>query len=111
VLAFCLAEMTYFEMRGGVAQNIAGLALVVLALGPWLSGMGPIVARLATYAFGVYLCHMLFTELVKAFRIYMGWERTFPLDVARWAIAVGGSFIVVHLLRSNRYTRWLIPNH
>ena len=110
-MAFCLAEMTYVQMRGGVAQNVAGLALVVIALGPWLNGLGPIVARLATYAFGVYLCHMLFTELVRVIRIYMEWERSFLIDVARWALAVSGSFIVVHLLRSNRYTRWLIPSH
>lgn len=104
-----LVYMTLKDHAGGLPQNLAGIGLLTVALLPWPKRWIAPLAAVSVLSYGVYLDHMLFTELVRAFREVMGWERTFPLDLVRFGVSLTGAFVLAALLKRWWLTRPMVP--
>lgn len=104
-----LITMMVHDHGGGIAQNLAGMGLLSVALLPWPPRWIAPLAAVSVLSYGVYLDHMIFTELVRTVREQMGWEKSFPIDLARFAVAVVGSFVMAAMLRRWWLTRPMVP--
>jgi surface polysaccharide O-acyltransferase-like enzyme len=90
-----------------VMRGLSGLGCMLAALGPW---RGPILARLAAYgrnAYGIYLCHVLIGEIVRAVADKAHMETSPMLDLLIFAASFAGSLALVQLLARSRWTAWL----
>lgn len=104
-----LLWMTYHDHSGGIFQNMAGMGLLSVALLPWPTKWIAPLAAVSVLSYGVYLDHMIFTEMVRTVREAMGWERTFALDIVRYIVSLTCSFGLAWLLRKWWLTRPMVP--
>jgi len=92
-----------------LGRNLAGLGLFTFALVPSrffvFSGLAPI-GRLS---FGVYLAHPLVIGACKSVAHISGQAQRWWMDLAVFAAAFVGSYLLTLLLRNNHWTKRLIP--
>jgi len=106
---FCLGAMVITSTYSSLLQCLAGFGWVIVALGWWPRRLAEPLVKLATYSYGVYLCHLLFAEALRPLRIMLGMEQSLAFDLVRFCITLVFAFITAILMRRWWATRWLIP--
>ena len=92
--------------RNAALENLAGIAALAAAMGPWDGPFIRLAARFGKHAYGIYLAHLLFLELF--FAILAAQASRIPGPCAlEFAAALGFSYALVWLLSQWRGTRWL----
>lgn len=94
--------------RDNLAENIAGVGALLIALAPWVTPALTWLARLGPSAYGIYLSHMLFIKSGEAIFNKLGIPATWQVDVTIFVLAVLGSAGLSWLLARSRYTSWLV---
>ncbi len=106
--AACGIAWLHLAGRNSAVETLAGLALLVAALGPsfpsWLAGWRGVTSL----SFGVYLSHLLFIKTAQSVIDKTGCDVSVGQDLAVYLLAVGGSLALTGILMRVRGTRWLI---
>jgi peptidoglycan/LPS O-acetylase OafA/YrhL len=100
-----------------IPRALTGLGSVLVALAPWrlwqfdasnpaLSVVGP-MARLGRYGYGIYLCHVLIIETVRAVAARLHLNPSWGLDLMLFGLSFAGSTILVLLFARTRFLAWL----
>ena len=107
-VALLATGWTWQAGRSLFAENLAGIAFLIFALG---SFEGPWVRRAAKFgplAYGIYLSHLLFIKVCEACATRLQWTESMALDLATFALAAGLSTALAWSLSKCRHTRWLV---
>jgi len=88
-------------------ENLAGIATLAAAMGPWNGPLIRLAARGGRYAYGIYLAHALFLEAFFAALGARHIRSTTPQKIVMFTAALGLSYALVWLLNQWRGPRWL----
>lgn len=106
--AACGVAWLHLAGRNPAVETLAGLALLIAALGPstpsWLAGWRGV----ASLSFGVYLSHLLFIKTAQSVIDWFGCDFSAGQDLAVFVFAVCGSVVLTGILTRFRGTRWLV---
>lgn len=94
--------------RNALAENLAGLSCVLVALAPWSTRLLSRIGQMGPKAYGIYLSHLLFIKSAEAVLNKLHVPATPSLDVGVFALAVVGSTALSWVLARFRATRWLV---
>ncbi len=90
-----------------VPRALSGLGCMLAALAPWNGAWVPILARIGRYSYGIYLCHVLIAEFVRALVSHMHFPASPALDMLNFFLTLIGSIVVVLVLGRSPRTAWL----
>lgn len=88
--------------------TLAGLGVMVAALGPARTAWIGRLAKLGPLAYGIYLGHMLFIKVLEALAVALDAPVTWQLDVTVFFIAAASSTLLAWALSRRRQMRWLV---
>jgi peptidoglycan/LPS O-acetylase OafA/YrhL len=88
-------------------RAMTGLGCMLAALSPWKQQLWAGVAKLGRRGYGIYLCHVLPIEIVKAITNKKGFAHTPALDVAVFAVSFVAAVSIALLLDRSKKTAWL----
>lgn len=91
-----------------LAETLAGLAFMVLALGPSVGGWAARLSVLGPLAYGIYLSHLLFIKVFESLAAKLGVGICWQLDLSVFAAAAVLSTLLAWALSLRRSTRWLV---
>ncbi len=94
--------------RNILLENIAGAALFLAAM---YTGNSPVVHRLAGFgrdAYGIYLIHVLFLEMLFAILPRLHIPNSYPLKFTETIVVSLISLGLVRLIRRSRLTAWTV---
>lgn len=107
ILALLCSGMQVFHGISLIPRAATGLGMMLVALAPWRLPLTPILARLGRYSYGIYLCHVLVVELVRAVIAKLHLGTSLGTDVLIFLVSCAASFAVVKILNRWRATMWL----
>jgi peptidoglycan/LPS O-acetylase OafA/YrhL len=107
VSLLCMA-LDAWLLRNRLAENLAGLALLIFALADWRLPRLDRVARLGTLAYGIYLSHLLFIKTLQAALAKLAVPETLTVVTGVFAVAAVCSTLLAWSLSRSRWTRWLV---
>ena len=90
------------------AATLAAAGVMVLALGPSVTGW---VARLGTFgplAYGIYLSHLLVIKLLESLLAKLGAPICWELDFGVFVVSAALSTLLAWALSRRRWSRWLV---
>jgi len=90
-----------------VPRALSGLGCMLAALAPWNGPLVPVLARLGRYSYGIYLCHVLIAEVVRALASHSHLPDSAGLDMLVFVPTLAGSIVVVLALGRSPRTAWL----
>lgn len=94
------------QMR--LAENLAGLGFMLVALGPIPGRWVKAVASLGPLAYGIYFSHLLFIKVFEAAAAHLAAPHCWQLDVASFASSALLSTALAWGLSRWRWSRWLV---
>jgi len=109
-LLLVVASTAWVWRFGGakLPETLAGLGVMVAALGPartvWIGRL----ARLGPLAYGIYFAHMLFIKVLEAVAVRLDAPVTWQQDVTVVLIAAAASTLLARALSRRAATRWLV---
>jgi peptidoglycan/LPS O-acetylase OafA/YrhL len=107
-LAVLLEAIVWYAYRSRPAENLAGIAFLIFALGDWRSPALARLGRLGPLAYGIYLAHPLFIKVLESVEAKLGLaENGFTL-VGTFVIAAAASTLLAWSLSRSRWSRWLV---
>ena len=65
------------------------------------------MARIGRYGYGIYLCHVLIVELIRAISSRANLGPSALLDIVNFTLSFSGSLILVQLLARSKRLAWL----
>jgi len=93
-----------------IPRALTGLGSFMAALAPW-NWSGPtfaILARWGRYGYGIYLCHVLVVEAVRALAArLLHLETSVPLDLGIFILGFLGSVMLVSIIGKSPRLAWL----
>jgi hypothetical protein len=107
VAVSCIAWTWRFG-RNTLAENVAGLSCVLVALAPWSTRMLARIGAMGPRAYGIYLSHLLFIKSAEAVLNKLHVSPTPAVDIGVFGLAVLGSTALTWVLGHFRATRWLV---
>jgi peptidoglycan/LPS O-acetylase OafA/YrhL len=107
VAVLCLATDAWL-LRNRLAENLAGVALLIFALADWRLPQLDRLARLGALAYGIYLSHLLFIKTLQAARAKLAIPETLMVVLGVFTIAAASSTLLAWCLSRSRWTRWLV---
>ncbi len=108
VLVVGCTAWTWHEGSSRLAENLAGLGVMILALGPLPAAWVGQLARLGPLAYGIYFGHLLVIKCFEAVATKVGWGVSWPLDVTIFIGSVVLSTLLAGAMSQWRGTRWLV---
>jgi peptidoglycan/LPS O-acetylase OafA/YrhL len=90
------------------AETLAGLGVLLVALGPWRAAWCERLARWAPLAYGIYLAHLVPIKVLEALAARAALPVDWRCDLAIFAIAAACTTAAVWALCRGRWTRWLV---
>jgi surface polysaccharide O-acyltransferase-like enzyme len=107
VAVACIAWTWRFG-RNTLAENVAGLSCVLVALAPWSTRVLARIGQMGPRAYGIYLSHLLFIKSSESVLNKLHVSVTPAVDIGVFAVAVLGSTALTWVLSRFRATRWLV---
>jgi peptidoglycan/LPS O-acetylase OafA/YrhL len=108
VAAIIATAWTWHAGRNMIAENLAGLAFLIFALGGWDNAWVRRLAALGPLAYGIYLSHLLFVKTCESVTTKLHWPDSVAVDLATFAVAASGSTLLAWLLTRSKWTRWAV---
>jgi peptidoglycan/LPS O-acetylase OafA/YrhL len=106
VFATCIGLMWAYGNHS-LTRNVAGLALMAMALceprGPVLKKLG----RLGKYSFGIFLIHYLILAVLCRLPLW-NWQPDVLRAAVLFSLVLGLSYLATRLLYAHRATQWLV---
>jgi hypothetical protein len=90
-----------------IPRAFTGLGCMLAALSPWSGRAVTFMARIGRYGYGIYLCHVLIVELIRAMSSRAHLAPSPLLDVMNFTLSFAGSLILVQLLARSKRLAWL----
>lgn len=90
-----------------IPRGLSGLGCMLAALAPWKGSAVSVLARLGRYSYGVYLCHILITELIQVAANKAHFAPSVPRDIVTFVLTFAGSLAFAIALGSSRRLAWL----
>lgn len=100
-----------------IPRALSGLGCVLVALAPWRIwdpapgtanyAIVSWMAYLGRYGYGIYLCHVLVIETVRALAARAHLAPSVPLDLFLFGLSFAGSIVLVLVLGSTKRLAWL----
>ena len=100
--------MMRHDERTSLAENLAGLSCLLLALTLPAPQVAAAIGRWAPLAYGVYLSHLLFLKVGESVVSRLSWPVSPATDIGLFAFAAIASTLVAWLLSRRPATRWLL---
>ena len=107
VTLLCMAVDAWL-LRNRLAENLAGVAVLIFALADWRLPQLDRLARLGGLAYGIYLSHLLFIKTLQAALAKLAISETLAVVVGVFAVAAAASTLLAWWLSRSRWTRWLV---
>ncbi len=102
-----MALVSYL-LRDRLAENLAGLAVLVFALADWRLPQLERLARLGSLAYGIYLSHLLFIKTLQAAEVKLAIPETLTTVFGVFAISAAASTLLAWCFSRSRWTKWLV---
>jgi peptidoglycan/LPS O-acetylase OafA/YrhL len=90
-----------------VPRALTGLGCILAALAPWNAAAVPGLAKLGRLSYGIYLCHVLFSEFVRNIGMHFHMHDSVQLDMLVFSCTLLGSIATVLALARSPKTAWL----
>jgi len=90
-------------------RNLAGVGWLKVALVPHRGRLVRFIAPLGQYSYGIFLVHPLFVSSLQSVASALHIPAAGWLDIVVLAIAYPASALLTAILRSQRWTQWLVP--
>jgi len=90
-----------------LAEGLAGLGLMIVALAPTTNIRLARLGKLGTLAYGIYLSHLLFIKVFEALGTEFNVAVTWQLDVSIFILSAAGSTLLAWSLSKWRPTQWM----
>lgn len=107
LLTLVCSAMQVFQGISLIPRAATGLGTMLMALAPWRLPLTPLLARLGRYSYGIYLCHVLVVELVRAVIAKLHFGTSIATDLLIFVVSCAASLAVVKTLSRWRATIWL----
>ncbi|HEV8608293.1 MAG TPA: acyltransferase [Tepidisphaeraceae bacterium] len=106
-----VSEVPFVDSRSvpSLPRNLSGLGLLLVALYPLRSRLLSPLAAFGRTTYGVYLVHLLFVDPLQLLARHAHLGRHWWLDIPTFLLSVLLSYLLVRLLRSSKFSSWLIP--
>lgn len=108
LLALACTLWTWHSGASRLAENLAGLGVMIIALGPAPGIWGVHLAKLGPLAYGIYFGHLLVIKSFEAVATKVGWSNAWPLDLTIFVASAALSTLAAWALSQWRWTRWLV---
>ncbi len=109
LLAWVVATLTLqYDQRAPLAENLAGLSWLLLALTLPPLRCAAAIGRGAPLAYGIYLSHVLFLKVGESVVSRCAWPIGPATDVVLFLVAALASTATIWLLSQRKATRWLL---
>jgi peptidoglycan/LPS O-acetylase OafA/YrhL len=90
-----------------VPRALSGLGAMLTSLAPWSGKWIPFLAKYGRYSYGIYLCHVLIAEFVRAGASHLHRPNSLALDMLNFFFTLMGSIFLVLVLGRSPRTAWL----
>ncbi len=111
--ASCILSLWLLRNTGhplpALPRNLAGIGWLMVALVPYRGRLVRFLAPLGQYSYGIFLVHPLFVSSLQSLASTLHIPAAAWLDILVVAIAYPASALLTAILRSQRWTRWLVP--
>ncbi len=107
-LALLSTAIVAYLLRNRLAENLAGLGLLIFALADWRLKHLERLAHLGTLAYGIYLSHLLFIKTLQAVEAKLALPETIAIVLGVFALAAAASTMLAWCLSRSRWTSWLV---
>lgn len=107
-LAVACTLWTWHAGSSRIAENLAGLGVMIIALGSASGVWVAHLAKLGPLAYGIYFGHLLAIKSFEAVATKVGWGISWPLDLVIFAGSALLSTLAAWALSQWRWTRWLV---
>ncbi len=94
--------------RDATVEGLAGLACLALAVDLQPAARVPWINRLAPFAYGIYLAHLMVLKVAESLLQRLDWPASPTQDGLRYAVAICGALAIAWGLHLSRHTRWLL---
>lgn len=108
MIAMAGIAWTWRYGRDAWAENISGVACILVALAPWSTRLLARLGQMGPKAYGIYLSHLLFIKSAEALLHKFHIATTPAVDIGVFGVAVVGSTVMTWVLGRFRLTRWLV---
>ncbi|MBC8106222.1 MAG: acyltransferase [Anaerolineae bacterium] len=90
-----------------IPRGLTGFGCMLAALAPWSGPAVSFMARIGRYGYGIYLCHVLIVELIRAISSRAQLGPSPWLDIVNFTLSFAGSLVLVQLLAGSKRLAWL----
>jgi peptidoglycan/LPS O-acetylase OafA/YrhL len=90
-----------------IPRALTGLGCIVAALGPWRGPTISALARLGRYSYGIYLCHVLVVEFIRALTHRAHLPASASVDLLNFALSFLGALALAWAFGRTRKLAWL----